>query len=182
MNAPGRGLAAILGGIGWGIGLVVQGFVGRDWPTEGPVALTLMLAVVGGSWMLAGATVGLTMGAADRLRAPLALLAGLGAMVGAASLLGNYGWIVALPIGSAALMWELGRIGVLGTWMARAHVIAASLVLVVIGLWLANPAILDGPATAVPALSLGVPYGLSWVAIGWSLLRGASVRRRAALA
>ena len=39
---------AIIGGIGWAIGLVVQGLVGRGWPADARVWL-LMFGVVGGT-------------------------------------------------------------------------------------------------------------------------------------
>jgi len=183
MNAPGRGLLAILGGIGWGIGFILQGLVGREWPTEGPLPAILMLTVVGGAWMLAGATIGLAMVVGDRIHETVAWLVGLGAIVGAVSLVGGaYGFVVALPISSAALLWELRGIGAVGPWMARAHVIGAALVLVAVALLWANPALIDSPATAVAGLSLAVPYALSWIAIGWSLLRQPSAPESTATA
>lgn len=186
MDAPGRGLLAILGGTGWATWPIVQRLVGREW-AEGPMAWTLILFVVGGMWMLAAATIGLAFVAADRIRQGVAAIGVLGALIGAFSVLGAYAAIVALPVASAAVLYELGRIGAIGPWTARAHILTAALVLVAFG-WLWLPGFLDNPATAVPALSLGelverrgvvdlaaLPYGLSWIAIGWSLLRNRSV-------
>ena len=186
VNAPGRGLLAILGGIGWAIWPIAQRLVGREW-AEGPMAWILILIVAGGTWMVAAATIGLAFIAADRIRQGVAAIAVLGALIGAFSaVVGAFAAIVALPVASAALLYELGRIGAIGPWTARAHIITAALVLVAAGLlWI--PGFLDNPATAVPALSLGelverrsvfdlaaLPYGLSWITIGWSLVRGRS--------
>jgi hypothetical protein len=186
MHAPGRGLLAILGGIGWAAWPFLQRLVGREW-AEGPMAWILILSVVGGTWILAAATIGLAFVAADRIRQGVAAIGVLGALIGAFSLLGAYAAIVALPVASAAVVYELGRIGAIGPWAARAHIITAAFVVVAFFLlWV--PGFLDNPATAVPALSLGellerralvdlalLPYGLSWITIGWSLLRGRSV-------
>jgi hypothetical protein len=139
--------------------------------------------ILGGLWMLAAATIGLAFVAADRIRPVIAAIGVLGALIGVVSVLGAYAAIVALPIASAIVLSELGRIGAIGPWVARAHIISAALVLNAAGLvWL--PGFLDNPATAVPALSLrefverravfdlvGFPYRLSWITIGWSLLR-----------
>ena len=186
MHAPGRGLLAILGGIAWASWPIAQ-VAGREWGTEGPMALILAFSIMGGLWMLAAATIGLAFVASDRIRPAVAAIGVLGALIGALSLLGAYAAIVALPVASAAVLYELGRIGAIGPWAARAHVITAALVLVAFGLlWV--PGFLENPATAVPALSLrelverrsaidviGFPYGLSWITIGWSLLRSRTV-------
>ena len=161
---------AILGGLGWIIWPIPQGLVGREWPSEGPLPWILMLSVAGGTWMLAAATIGLAFLAEDRIHKGVLWIASLGAVAGALSVLGAYGAIVALPIASAAVLWELRRIEAVGPWTARAHIITAALVLVAIGLlWV--PGVLENPATAVPGLSLAIPYGLSWISIGWWLYR-----------
>jgi hypothetical protein len=72
-------------------------------------------------------------------------------------------------------MWDLRRAGVLGTWLARAHLAAAILFLVPLVALFANGAFIDHPETAVPLLALDMPYGLSWITIGWSLRHGAPV-------
>jgi hypothetical protein len=165
---------AIIGGIGWTIGLVLQGLVGRGWPAD-TRAWLLMFGVVGGTWMLAGATFGLITEFQDRIRTGAAVLGSLGAVLGAVSVMGPFAAIVALPLGSAALVWELGRAGVLGPRLARAHVAAAIIFPIALAVFFANPALLDDPATGVPLMLLGWPYAFSWVAIGWSLRHGAPV-------
>jgi hypothetical protein len=164
---------AILGGAGWVTWPIPQALVGRGWPAGEPVSWLLFVSVVLGAWVLAAAMIGLVVTFQDRLRGVAALLGSLGAAVGAISVLGPFAGIVAMPIGSAALMWDLRRAGVLDTWLARAHVAAAMLFLVPLVALFANGALLDHPATAVPLLALDIPYGFSWITIGWSLRHGA---------
>jgi hypothetical protein len=78
---------------------------------------------------------------------------------------------VVLPVGSAMLMWDLARIGVLSRRIAIAQLVLAILA---IGLGLLR--VLLGPGqTTIPPVAIGVAlyaYLLSWVAIGVSLIRG----------
>jgi hypothetical protein len=78
---------------------------------------------------------------------------------------------VVLPVGSAMLMWDLARIGVLSRRIAIAQLVVAMLA---IGLGLLG--VLLGPGqTSLPPIAIGVglyAYLLSWVAIGVSLIRG----------
>ena len=78
---------------------------------------------------------------------------------------------VAYPVGSAMLVWDLARIGVLSRGLAIAQLVAAILA---IGLGLVL--VLFGPGqTSIPPIAVGVAlyaYLLSWVAIGVSLIRG----------
>jgi hypothetical protein len=170
MHAPGLAILAILGGIGWAIWPIPQALVGREWPAGEPVSLLLFVTVVGGAFSLVGAVVGLALRAGDKIRPATAVIASLGALLGAVSLFGGaIALFVGLPLGSAVLLWELGRVGMIGAWLARAHVAAAALLLAMAGVLFTNLALLDDPATAVPVIALAIPYGLSWVAIGWSL-------------
>jgi hypothetical protein len=170
MHAPGLAILAILGGIGWAIWPIPQALVGREWPAGEPVSLLLFVTVVVGAWLLAGAVIGLAIRAGDKIRPVTAAIASVGALIGAAGLFGGAIWLfVGLPLGSAVLLWELGRVGMIGAWLARAHVAAAALLLAMAGVLFTNLALLDDPATAVPVIALAIPYGLSWVAIGWSL-------------
>src|SRR6185369_11483603 len=153
------------------IGPIPRGLAGQEFPTDGPMFWMLMLSIAG-VWMLAAATIGLALVTADGIRKGVWTIAVLGALIGSPlnAVVGAYGAIVALPIASAALLYELGRIGAIGPWTARAHIITAALAVVPLGL-VSVPGVLDNPATAVPVLSLAIPYGLSWITIGWSLLR-----------
>ena len=180
MHARGRGLLAIIGGIGWAISLIPRAIVGRDFPTEGVLLSLLMIGVVG-TWALAGATAGLALAAQDRVRAGVAASASICSLIAVASMGGAYGAIVALPLGSAALLWELGRSGTVGAWLSRLHVGAAILAVVSIAAVQLNPEILklnptpESTAIAIAVLSLAFPYAVTWIAIGWALWRGESV-------
>jgi len=173
-------LFAILGGVGWAIWPIPQALVGRTWPAGEPVSWLLFFSVVLGTWALAAAIFGLVTEFQDRIRGGVALLATLGAVLGAFSVLGAFLTIVALPLGSAALAWDLGRGGVLGTRLTKAHVITALIFLIMIGVIITNPALYDDRATAVPLLMLAMPYAVTWIAIGWSLRHGAPVPERPA--
>jgi hypothetical protein len=173
MNLRGVAVLAIVGGIGWAIWPIPQAFAGREWRADAAVLWLMMLGMYIGTWALAGATIGLEISFQDRLRGIPALLGSLGAAVGGLSVLGAYPLIVFLPLGSAALMWELGRIGAMSGGLSRAHVASAILVLVVFAVIMANVAIIDDTAAAVLLLSLVFPYAFSWIAIGWSLRHGA---------
>jgi hypothetical protein len=174
MGTRASAVLAILGGIGWVTWPIPQALVGRDWPANDPaMSWLLFVSVVLGAWVLAGAMIGLVVTFQDRLRGVAAFLGSLGAAVGAISVFGPFAGVVAIPIGSAALMWDLRRAGVLGTLLARAHVAAAMLFLVPLVALFANPALIDHPETAVPLLALDMPYGFSWIAISWSLRHGA---------
>jgi hypothetical protein len=181
MHAPGRAFLAIIGGIGWVVWPIPQAIVGRDWPSEGMMPWLLMLSVVGGTWTLAGATAGLALDAQDRVRATVAAFAAICALIGAISVFGPFGLIVALPLGSAALLWELGRSGTVGPWLSRVHVASAILVLVVFAAMFLNPEILkttptpESTALSIAVMSLVFPYAVTWIAIGWALWRGESV-------
>jgi hypothetical protein len=167
---------AMLGGIGWVTWPIPQGLVGRDWPADNaPVAWLLFLTVVIGAWVLAAAMIGLVFTFPERLRGVAIFLGLIGAAVGATSVFGAFAGIVLMPIGSAVLIWDLRRTAAIGTWQARAHVAAAILFLVPLVALFANGALIDHPETAVPLLALDIPYGLSWIAIGWSLRHGAPV-------
>jgi hypothetical protein len=167
---------AILGGIGWVTWPIPQAMVGRDWPADNPgISWLLFVTVVIGAWVLAAAMIGLVVTFQDRLRGPVAFIGSIGAVIGAISVFGAFAGVAAMPIGSAVLMWDLSRAGVLGTWLARAHVGAAILFLVALVVLFANFTLLDHPETAVPLLALDIPYGFSWIAIGWSLRSGVPV-------
>jgi len=175
MGTRATAVLAILGGVCWVTWPIPQGLVGRDWPADNPaISWLLFVSVVLGAWVLAAALFGLVTTFQDRIRGGAALLGSLGAAVGAISVLGPFAGIVAMPIGSAAVLWDLRRAGVLGAWLATAHVAGAILFLVPLVALFANGELIDRPETAVPLLALDVPYGLSWIAIGWSLRHGAA--------
>jgi hypothetical protein len=98
-----------------------------------------------------------------RLGAVGAIVVALGsAMIVVASPVG----LATIPVGSAMLMWDLARIGVLSRRASIAHLAAA--VTLVIGLAVA----LLTQRNFALGLVGGVSYLLSWIAIGVSLIRG----------
>jgi hypothetical protein len=175
MGARAIAVMAMIGGVGWMIWPIPQALVGRAWPAGAAVSWLLFFSVVGGTWVLAGATFGLITEFQDRIRMRAAALGSLGALLGAVSVLGAFAAIVALPVGTAFLAWDLGRAGVLGRRLSRAHVAGAIIALTVIAVMFLRPALYDNRATAVPLMMLFLPYAFSWIAIGWSLRHGAPV-------
>jgi hypothetical protein len=162
---------AMLGGASWGIGLILQVVYGEAaWSAAG-IAWLMMLTVVGGVWAMAIATLGLMFAFQDNIRGLAALVGALGASAGALSVLGAFAFIVALPLGSAVVAWELRRVGGLSQRVARAHVAMAFLAIVPIVVIIAKPTLLES-GVGLAAWSALVLYGVSWIAIGWSLRHG----------
>ena len=131
---------------------------------EGPMGLFMVGAIIGGSLAFAVAAFGLLWRFQEQLSIPGAMggaAAGLGAI--AAAFQGAWA-ITLLPLGSAALVWDLARIGVLSRGIAIIHGLSAiALVVPILGSLIAPEAIV---------VVLAVPYPVSWLLIGASLLRG----------
>ena len=158
---------AVLGGAGWVIWPIPQAVYGEAaWTTAG-VPWLMMLTVVGGTWALALATVSLILAFQDNIRGVAAVVGSIGASAGALSVGGAFGLIIALPLGTGVVAWELGRVGGLTARVAKAHIAAAIIAVVALALFVANPALIS--SAAVPLLGLFILYGISWIAIGWSL-------------
>ena len=87
--------------------------------------------------------------------------------LGAATIVGaNAAALAVVPVGSAMLTWDLGRIGVLSRRASIAHLAAAALLL-------AGFAVVMASQTDFAILVVGgVSYLLSWIAIGVTLIRG----------
>jgi hypothetical protein len=163
------GALAILAGASWAtVAILVLG--------SGPAVLLgpnePILSVIGlvGAAAFAGATVGIAWRYQDQLTALSALsgvLAGLGALFTA---LGGYAANLLLPIGSTVLAWGLARTGIVSRVLAIIHAASALAILAsLIG------SIVDYRSTVSSGLlvAIAIPYMLTWVAIGVSLLRGA---------
>ena len=181
MNAPGRALLALMGGLGWTVWPIPQAIVGATWPEGDPLSAVLFFSVIGGTLALAGAIWGLVGLASDRIRSWVAAAAGIGTVLGIIGMAAVNGFIALIPVSSALLIWELRRVGFLGSRQALAHIVAAVVVVAVMVVVLNSNVLLDR-ATAVPILSLAIPYGLSWIAIGWSLFRQSAISSRPASA
>jgi hypothetical protein len=170
MNAPGRALLAIIGGIGWTVWPIPQAIVGVTWPEGNPLSAVLVVSVLGGTLALGGAIGGFVALAPDRIRTWVAVAASVGAVFGVMGVFAVSPIVVLIPVSSALLMWELRRIGFVSPTQALAH-IGAAVVLVGVMVVILNSNVLLDRTAAVPILALAIPYGLSWIAIGASLLR-----------
>lgn len=138
----------------------------RPWEVKSPFDSALM-AVAGNSGIvaLAVATVGLVFAFQDRISSGGALAGSIGAVGGIVGLMGAYSFLLALPVCSAIVVWDLARARVLRSWLAAAHVASAVGFAVLIASYLTNTPL--GAATVVAVL-----YPLTWLAIGGSVLRG----------
>ena len=87
--------------------------------------------------------------------------------LGAATVVGaNAAGLAVVPVGSAMLTWDLGRIGVLSRRASIAHLVAA-------GILLTGFAVVLVSQTDFAILVVGgVSYLLSWIVIGVSLIQG----------
>ena len=163
-------LMAIFGGASWVALPIAQGIVGESW--------TWILSVLG-TLAMALATMGLILSVQDRIRPGLAVVSALGTSIGALSIGGAYGGLIGLLLGSAIVASELGRMGALPNRLLKVHVIAATLAIISILSILATA--FTGPLAVTIAVFVTVPlYGLSWIAIGWSLRHGVTIPERVA--
>lgn len=164
-------LLSFVGGICWAIWPIPQAIVGREWPAGEPISAVLLLSVWFGTWGLAGAILALAVLIQDSIRMPFGVVASIGAFVGAVSVFGAYAGVTAIPIASAAVVWEAARAGMLSRSVMRAHLAAASVLIATLIILLGVPTIMDTVWLAVAVLSLVLPYAATWLAIGWSLRR-----------
>jgi len=177
VHAPGSALLAVIGGIGWAVWPIPQGIVGTTWPEGNPLSMVLFLSVIGGTSALVGAVAGFVAVAADRMRTWVVLAVSISAAVGFIGMAAVSPAIALLPVGSAILIWELGRIGLVSRRQVLAHVIATTVLLAVIVV-IYNSTLLLSPSTAVPLLALAIPYGLTWISIGWAVYHAGTAAGR----
>jgi hypothetical protein len=162
MSARILGVLAIMYGLSLAILLVLSAQVGAEalFTTFGfftvPVFLTGTIAFV----VTALGLVRLLSDRVSMLGVVGAVLAVLGAL-GPASNDADWARIAAAPllVGSAMLMWDLAGIGVVSRWIPIVQ--GSTAIGYTVSLFL-------GP----PAAGLFIPFALSWVAIGVSLIRG----------
>jgi hypothetical protein len=173
-------LLAVIGGAGWTIWPIPAVIVGASWPPGDPLTWLLVICVVLGSLALAFATMGLILSVQDRIRPAWAVVGSLGASIGAFSFMGAYlVGVVGLLLGSAIVAWELGRIGALSNRLSKTHVVAAVLSSIMLIAIMANPASLYS-VMAIGLLASILLYGVSWIAIGWSIRHGVTIPERTA--
>jgi hypothetical protein len=162
------GALAVVAGASWALSAMLAVPFGSSlW--RGPYAPVVSAIGSGGGVVFAVAAFGLAWRFHEQLGARAILaggIAGLGALVG---IMGAYPVLLLLPLGSSVLMWDLGRSGVLPRWLSIVHGVGAlAFLAAVVGL------LIDYRGTIGTELliALAIPYPLSWMAIGASLLRG----------
>jgi hypothetical protein len=124
-------------------------------------------------WIPLGSIIAFTvaaLGLAVQFQDRVGRLGAVGAIVvalGCATIVGSSAiGLAMIPVGSAMLVWDLARVGVLSRRAALTHMVAAAILLV--GLVV----VLLSQTNFVLGVVGGVSYLLSWIAIGVSLVRG----------
>lgn len=160
------GTLAVLAGTSLTAGVILMLIYG-DSAWTGPTAYVMMLLTVGAGLAFATTAFGLLWRFQEQLHR-LGFMGGASAGLGGLAIAIDGAWaILLLPIGSAALAWDLARIGVLSPGMAILHALGAvALLIPLVG------AFAGDTGTGFDTLVLAIPYSLSWIAIGASLWRG----------
>jgi hypothetical protein len=161
------GVFSIVGGLGLATQLGMYAAVPNPWAVPGVWPL-MALAMVGGDVALALAIVGLVIRFQDRLRGPVAFLGSIGFLGALLSAVGGYVLIGLLPVGSAAVVWDLGLARVMDRRLAIVHIVSAIAFVSVVAVTLTGTAIASAPVLFL-VLFL---YAFTWVAIGVAMLRG----------
>ena len=182
MHARLPAVLALVGGADWSIWPVHAGLLSAppgEW--QGGLAPTLTLVLVlGGTVVLALATMSLVAAAHDVIPSLIATLAILGALFSTLVVGGFAPALVALPLSSMTVVWQLSRVGALPRWIFVMHAASPIFAVAISAIGLAGfmPGGDIGPVQlplVLLALAVLYLYPLSWLAIGWWLLRGRSV-------
>jgi hypothetical protein len=140
-------------------------------PTRSLGALGAIVVAIGsiGAFAFVGAVLGLVWHFRERLGRLSALAGGVAALGMLLGVIEVPPGVVLLPLGSAVLVWDLARAQAISRGLAIVFGLSAIVLLFpMIG---ALFGIND--TAAIPQLAaLGLPYLLSWIALGVSLLRG----------
>jgi hypothetical protein len=174
------GLLAIVGGLAVTLGAAVfagvmtAGSSPRPW--DGTID-HVQLSIMGGAGTvgmiaIAVATVGLVFNYRHRARRRAVIAASAAAAGAVVGVLGAWPAMCLAPAGFAYFIWDLGRVGVVPRSVAAANVAAGLALLVPIAAVTSN--------TPVGlAIVLVIPYWITWLAIGGSLVRGMPAIQRA---
>jgi hypothetical protein len=154
-GARALGLVAIIGGMSIDSGLVLLAV------TMEP---SVWVAVFVGMIAMGTALAALVLRFQDRINGTIGLVGSIGSVGALLGALGPWTMTLLLPVGSAAVVWNLGLLGILRRRVASAHVLAAGAYFVLMAL------IVSGASPAV-AFILLFPYPLTWVVIGASIIR-----------
>jgi hypothetical protein len=143
-----------------------------DW--SAPEVTVTLSVYLGAIVMLSFALWGLVLRFNDRMHGSVAMagsVGGLGAVLG--PVMGAYALVVLLPMGSAAVVWDLSRSGAMSRIVAIVHTLAAVAFLVVYVAAATGSLRVTSPIDAMAVLI--VLYPLTWILIGLALLRGQPV-------
>ena len=165
MDTRTLGVLAIVAGLSWGIMFIL--FI-----PFGEALWTGDLGVLGvfGSIVAAIAFSAAAIGLAGRFQDRVGLLGAVGAPLVALGALMSLGvTLVPLLVGSAMLMWDLARIGVVSRLVPIVHLATATVF--ALAYLVGQPSIAEGAGRALFVGLLG-PYLVTWVALGVSLVRG----------
>jgi hypothetical protein len=173
MSSRTLGALAIVAGLAFGVLVVLFVPFGEALWT-GRLGVFGVLGSLVSTIAFSGVAIGLATQFADRV-GPIGALGALLVILGAiGSMGGSIVLVTLLPVGSALLMWDLSRSGVLPRRLALVH--AGAAIILGAGLVVADLAPED-VVSRVLFLALFAPYLLTWVAIGMSLLRGVPLPR-----
>jgi hypothetical protein len=163
-NTRDLGVPAIVAGSTYGILLLLFiPFSHAVW--EGPGGVFGMAGTLVGSLAFLAAGVGL----ASRFQDRLGMLGSFGSLVLIVGALTSFtGFIVPLVVGSAMLMWDLARLGVVRRLVPIVQLVSA---IAATALALAQPDLDDAGNRAFLAAAVA-PFLVTWVVIGVSMLRG----------
>jgi hypothetical protein len=163
------GAAAVFAGLCWGVLAIVVAVMG--WRSiqlfDAIMSITGFVSTVAFAVVL----VGLAIQFQDQLtsRAPLAAaLAASGALLLA---MGAHPMIVLFPLGSAIVVWDLARIGIVPRQLAIAHVASALGLLGLLVAMVVDYRVVFSGANPIVALAT-IPYSLTWIGIGGVLRPG----------
>ena len=179
MNARLPAVLALVGGVAWSFSLVnINQLAVVEW-TGGLGPTLTLIGFLGGTVVLALATIGLVAAAQDMLSSLASTLAIIGSLISMLAVLAVPPAFLALPASSMLVVWQLSRVGALPRWVFAMHLAAPIFVLVIFAISLTGFRLIadDAPFGPLHALGLAVVllYPFSWLAIGWSLLRTQSV-------
>jgi hypothetical protein len=160
------GTLAVLAGVSWAMLMLAYGVYG-DSAWAGERGNFMWAFTVGGGLAFTAVAFGLIWRFQEQLRSPGFMGGGAAGLGGFAAAFNGAWVIILLPLGSAALVWDLARIGALSIGMAILHTLSAlALLVLLVGAFSGNPGL---PGFA---FILALAYPLSWIAIGASLWRG----------
>jgi hypothetical protein len=158
------GVSALVGGLTFAILLIAFiPFSHSVW--EGSAGVYSLIGTIVGVIAFSAAALGL----AWRFQDHIGPLGGLGAIVTTfGAVMSMFASIVPLLVGSAMLMWDLARIGVM-SWVIP--VVQTGTVIATVTFAVARPN-LDDAGTRALLVAVLAPYLVTWIAIGIQLVRG----------